>query len=118
MASTFDPLTAYARDYRFLPGVQKAQLARAGHAKKFDFFYRETSVANPAYAAVIESMGCSPTDVVWEYWKSDLTDMDPISNDRATKETEPTAVYLLGAVRKLPWGPQYLVRATKGVTDG
>jgi hypothetical protein len=79
---TFDAETAYAGDYRFIPGIRRAFRRRAAVTNDAAIWVRRVMLSHPDYPAAAERLGVNSTDEIWEVYKENLDDADPMPNDR------------------------------------
>lgn len=79
---TFDAREAYARDYRFAPGVVKGFRRRPSVNAKWVVWMRQMSLSHPGYPAAAEALGVNSTEEIWQVWKDDIDDPDPLPLDR------------------------------------
>lgn len=88
MSRVFDPLQkfdareAYAGDFRFAPGVVKAFRRRGSDNAQWVVWIRQMMVSHPGYPAAAEALGVQSTEEIWEVWKDNTDDPDPLPLDK------------------------------------
>ena len=122
--STYDPMarfdarTAYARDFRFAPGVIEASHVRDGDAKTYKVWMREIMRSHADYPSAAEALGVISVDGIWELWRDDLDNPPPAAGHRLTLNERPvTPVMIVGGTSQSHYN-RWMVKTTEGVADG